>query len=1307
VPIKTELYLYDRELFTSSAARSSFPPSQIPDHWTPETFPSELSDSKSLKAWRNLFIQRREWATGVLNTCGSMCRTADEYISKRVIVERGLRIATLSHEHHLKSLGAKHETTRTWLDGVTADANLAWDEDYSKLTSIAANPAFSKFFGIGETARKGSSSGTQGNTTLASFVDYPATRKAAELSKITVKNLEGDLEDYSKAIQKIAAQYEDLLKDLPSSQSRSLRDDPEEPGKQLQEVQAIANKVASDCEHVLSLGSDPKALAQISKIALLHTRNFLPSLRDCAKEVDDLVRHAVQQKNTVVEQAFDTLSSVATIESGLTTLSRDITSLHLSEEAVNAFIRVSLLGRIPVVYGSLLLEATKRREWVEKMKRDSATLAEELAGYQEEEQKRRKRWLKGVDDVLVNSVDGKVLGVEINLQGEDHSWPEVLRQDLDSYLKILRSVPGMEGPSEEITQIIRDADRPTKQQVKRAKAFKMGSVHEAGLGRGSLMLRGEDEMRVLKEVNTKLEDETKGYKSRIRKLEDLLHRQSHVNRLSMINGSQNSQFPEPSTPTEPERSQSAASPRFHGDFPRPSSVASRRFSSNQGQEEKTMARRLMQLEAELASEKEARASLEKEVSARKESDEAVQRQVEDANSTKKDLMENMEAQQREFADERRSLEEELNKYKLRVEEMEDEVENLLGSRDNERTGTDAKLQTLVAELDQVRNDAAKEVQQAQQQASNLEVALRRKEELDVERNISLKGIYSSLSPDEAVPEDPANLVSELEEVAQRSTNHAREIAQAIALAKSENENLQSLLDGHKSVAADLTSRLETQEQAVRDAQEELASEKEKATSLVAELDEEREHLKDLRAKFADGETGSEALRTRIEEEQAKVTSISAKLASANSHVNSLDVELSSLQSKYHHLQDLYEANGSRLEQRSQRAKTVTQRLYAQNDRINRLLEALGFLVTYEEDAMVVQRASKAGASTVLMDGGASLMRSVSSPSPTKRLLDDLSDLSPLLWMEKDSPQDEAVKFKEFMDKIERFNLDIFSEAVSKRMRDIEHTARKWQKEARAYRDKSHRAQSDAHEKIAFRSFKEGDLALFLPTRNQATRPWAAFNVGAPHYFLREQDSHKLGNKEWLVARITKVEERIVDLSKTLEAARTAASDGRSIAESEGGLSFEDDNPFDLSDGLRWYLLDAQEEKIGAPSTPGLGKATVSAANVDARGSIRVSSKKKPSDAVDEASRALSRSLDSRRSSTGSKKSGNLAAGLGVGKVGSNEALRTSESPSGGPGPSHLRTTSDASSMFPTDTGSAAQTQAQMQEEVRKDLLFGP
>lgn len=55
------------------------------------------------------------------------------------------------------------------------------------------------------------------------------------------------------------------------------------------------------------------------------------------------------------------------------------------------------------------------------------------------------------------------------------------------------------------------------------------------------------------------------------------------------------------------------------------------------------------------------------------------------------------------------------------------------------------------------------------------------------------------------------------------------------------------------------------------------------------------------------------------------------------------------------------------------------------------------------------------------------------------------------------------------------------------------TIRKWQKQCKEYRDR-------AKGKITFRNFAKGDLALFLPTRNSVSKPWAAFN-GTAHRFL--------------------------------------------------------------------------------------------------------------------------------------------------------------------------------------------------------------
>ncbi len=117
-----------------------------------------------------------------------------------------------------------------------------------------------------------------------------------------------------------------------------------------------------------------------------------------------------------------------------------------------------------------------------------------------------------------------------------------------------------------------------------------------------------------------------------------------------------------------------------------------------------------------------------------------------------------------------------------------------------------------------------------------------------------------------------------------------------------------------------------------------------------------------------------------------------------------------------------------------------------------------------------------------------------------------------------------------------FDHDYFVEVVSK----TGSTIRKWQKQCKEYRER-------AKGKISFRNFAKGDLALFLPTRNSISKPWAAFNgtcrasllsfypnldqpVSFPHYFLQATGhlAEQLKTREWIVARITSITERVVD-----------------------------------------------------------------------------------------------------------------------------------------------------------------------------------
>ncbi|KAH8828988.1 putative peripheral membrane protein [Flagelloscypha sp. PMI_526] len=167
-----------------------------------------------------------------------------------------------------------------------------------------------------------------------------------------------------------------------------------------------------------------------------------------------------------------------------------------------------------------------------------------------------------------------------------------------------------------------------------------------------------------------------------------------------------------------------------------------------------------------------------------------------------------------------------------------------------------------------------------------------------------------------------------------------------------------------------------------------------------------------------------------------------------------------------------------------------------------------------------------------------LTESVSFTSPIRLSIIGQPDGAEPSAIEIDPSNPEAA-----LETLRSFDHDTFSEAVAK----TGSTIRKWQKQCKEYRER-------AKGKISFRNFAKGDLALFLPTRNSVSKPWAAFNVSFPHYFLQATGhlAEQLQHREWIVARITSISERVVD-----------SKDPTS-------------NPYGLGDGVKYYMLQVED-----------------------------------------------------------------------------------------------------------------------------------
>lgn len=1245
--------MYDRR-YVSEPGDIELPELPFPQPFTPDNPPDTLADQNDLQSWRNLYMARRSWALGLSERCGSIDKGTREHNERTDIINRAAGVALENLKSHVGNLEHRFQEAQAWANNLLKEQQAAldgWQQALDALDNIPARKDFS-FLGRPSTPKKGKDRSTG---TLRDFIDAVEVERAGSDGASVSQNFARQVGDIEKAVDNIASDTQRLTDGAFPACG-------EGADGLLHEVETIAKKISSDYEHVLSLPNNQKTLANISRLALSHTKDLLPSLLDISTELQGGLVEAVRRYNISMKAALDHMRIISSVESQLADVQAQIFNLDIQSDAFDILFTAF---HMPIVYGSVLIESVRRREWSDKMKTDSLALAEEMAVFRDEEQRRRKKWMKSMGD-FVSIPDSQVPGLEVNLQGQEYEWPEVSRREVESYIEDLKTRPEMGSTVEELTQMFKDLDAPTRQQRRRAKAFKQGSVFD--MGRSSLLLHGEDMVRSLRDEKLKLEERLKGSDSRIRKLEDLLHRQSHLGR--PLSGNFGPDFPSvPSAPVSPH-------PDPHS---RRSSVSSRRMSSNQSSEDKIAVQRIVSLEAELAAEREIVQKLQKEAHVERQS---TTDKIQEAQSTKSDLIGNLEARQREFEDERKYLEGEVKNFKIRAEELEEELDRAMDSRDHEKQESDERVQTLEAELHDAHISAEEKTRkvnslneqlQAQKDGDEtlrfrvheLEKQGTEREQKDRDNYGALQVVFMNLSPGGSVPVEVPGVIKAIEVLTEGLSIHARSAEESATRSMAECKSLEGRISQLEEEAEGLKKSSSARESELSRLSEELLQEKSNRSATISELEEERSKLNALQSRLHARETGSDALRDRLAEEEHNLARLSDKLADAERQARQSEEELSTWKKKVEDMSESEHQATSRVEARRARSQEISKQLFEQVERLGHMLEQLGFTIIRQDGNIIVQRASKVNASSGL--GDSLLQSGVVSVKPDAELLN---------WTNASNDEEETAQFAKFMECLSQFDVDIFGEAVVKRVKDIELLARKWQKEARGYRDKYHRTQADAHDKIAYRSFKEGDLALFLPTRNQAIRSWAAFNVGAPHYFLREQDAHKLQARDWLLARITKIEERVVDLSKSMNGPNP---DRRSIGETSDAVSFDDENPFELSDGLRWYLLDAAEEKPGAPATPGLGKSTVASANVDAKGSIRL----KRTTNGGNVAKTLTKSLDSRRNSSNSKK--------------------------GSPAPAQQANQSAGDLVRPADpdAGSQLGEAAPVFEEVRRDLLQRP
>lgn len=1172
----------------------------------------------------------------LLEDCTATNKTVLERFGEIDVMIKCMDAAVANIEISVKQLEPKYTELKKWVEPALEEHNrlaTTWQQYLSLARNTTVDQSVVRFMTRGEVDK--------GSPTLEDLIELETAKKAGKLGATANRRFSDKAANFDNLANRMYQALDSLIADFDKLMGRSVLNHSQDSVQLIHDTEAVVKQFDADYRVALSYGNSQRDVAQASKTASNHTERLIPNLKKRATEMDDLVLYATQARNTIASEAVGFMRAITDITSLRTSVKDQINVLNQSEDDMTTFDYLRLIQQLPYMYASFLAEAIRRRQWNDKVKVDSSTLANEMALFQDEESKRRRKWQKMVGSTYGPGLDTNVLGLEVSVLGDDNPWPVVNRDELDKFLQTLRGQEPEESVLDDIAQLIQELNSPTKQQSKRLKAFKNGSVHEAALGRSGLMIRGDDDLlRSLQEDKSKLESKVKTAESRVRRLEDLLHRQSQASRPGNL-------FQAQSQPTH-ERKDSTSSIRSNR-------LDDRRRSSDGAD---PLLRRITQLENELREEKHRSSRIEQDLSNRATQHNDMKDQIQEVNSTKKDLLENMEALKREFVEERKSLEEEIKTLKSRLEDAEDETEQIQESREKEKAVTEERVRELEADVERLTKEQNDEslkthgqveflrnesrIQREQREALEQQMENVRDEnrtafkklanaEASLDGNLeAFKRLHEQLAPHTSIPVDPVDLTDSVHTYTADLLSKVQNIESDFALARSDLDRaLESAKESHNE-AVDIQSKLAAEEASTFHAREELSKEKATAGALEQELRETRNELSGLRSRLSDGETGSETLQKKLEDEESKVTRLAEEVASRQSQVGALEEELHLQKDKVDSLQSKLSGVTSHHASRKDRSIDLTQRIYSQNDRMCHLLERMGYSVGREDGNITINKIPRTERTSQNPNDSSDPNSSVRKSSTLiGKALHESGDLDLLYWTNETDASVEADKYDAFIKKLGDFNMDLFADTVYHRIKEVEHKARKWQREARGYRDRAHTMQKDSHEKIAFKHFKEGDLALFLPTRNQQAGAWAAFNVGFPHYFLREQESHRLRQREWLVARINRIQERVVDLSRSVQSSN----------EPYPLHDDENDNPFQLSDGLRWYLIDAHEYKPGAPATPGMGKSTVAANTVEATANIHTGKGKSRDSAtsIEGINKTLSKSLESRRSSSSSKR----------------------------------------------------------------------
>lgn len=414
-------------------------------------------------------------------------------------------------------------------------------------------------------------------------------------------------------------------------------------------------------------------------------------------------------------------------------------------------------------------------------------------------------------------------------------------------------------------------------------------------------------------------------------------------------------------------------------------------------------------------------------------------------------------QEAKFAEERRILQEELARLRTQV-----------GSSDTVRDQQDRHLHAVKAQLES--------------EATSRRILEQRNAELSKDADGHRKALAAALA-------DATEQTREAEILRQELTQARSDFEEVKALEQRNRDKVNTLLEEQAAALRRLDEArargedLETQIQKarlesgeVKRALQEAGREKDRLLRAQASEHERiiRDHIAEADGDRAVLEHQHLELKAALEDAQRQLKDMRAQSDMTASDAVGLREELQRVEHELREARHVERVLREDLRAGRASQSDFEQRLEDSSRLIAQILDvALAFRESHVKAFNAIRAMTSHPGSSKAAQAGSSMTESGYGPLRRGAVGVNHSDEPPPI-----DPSDPAAA----LEALRAMDHDQFLEGVNK----VAQTIRKWQKQCKEYREK-------AKGKISFRNFTKGDLALFLPTRNSVTKPWAAFN----------------------------------------------------------------------------------------------------------------------------------------------------------------------------------------------------------------------